>query len=89
MHRDAQEELPLWPLSRWPSPGYLREAFGVYLGASLLVGFLFVVAVIIAARPSWAAIFVAGAVAGVFGFKLCRIVMRRLSRILGMFPHHT
>jgi hypothetical protein len=87
MRRNSQEELPLWPLSRWPSPGYLREAFGVYLGASLFVGVLFFVAVIIAARPSWAAIFGAGAVAGVFGFRWCRIVLRRLSRIVGMFPH--
>jgi Flp pilus assembly protein TadB len=88
MRRDAQEELPLWPLSRWPSPGYLRAAFGVYFGASLFAGFLFFVAVIIVARPLWAAIFVAGAVAGVFGFRWCRIVLRRLSRIVGAFPHH-
>jgi xanthosine utilization system XapX-like protein len=83
-----QEELPLSPSPRWPTPAYICEAFELYLGASLLVGFLFFCTVIILARPLWAAIFLAGVLVGVFGFKWARVVWRRLSRVMGMFPNH-
>jgi Flp pilus assembly protein TadB len=90
MRLNGQEELPLWPLPRWPSPAYISDAFALYLSASLLVGFLFLVAVTAIARPLWVGIFVAGVVAGVFGFRWFRVVLRRrlVSRIMDMFPHH-
>jgi uncharacterized membrane protein YbhN (UPF0104 family) len=88
MRRSAQEELPLWPRPRWPSRIYLLEAFSFYVLFALLAGVLFFAAAVTIARPSWAVIFVAGVVAGVVGFRWCRAVLRRLSRIMGMFPHH-
>jgi hypothetical protein len=88
MRNHVQEELPLSPPPRWPLPEYLGDAFFLYLVASLFAGLVFFVAVVVIARPVWASIFVAGVVAGVFGFRWCRRVLRRLNRIAGMFPHH-
>ncbi len=88
MSHNTQEELPLWPLPNWPSPGYLGEAFVLYLVASLCMGFLVLVGIVVVARPLWAAIFVAGIMFGLLGFRIGRRVLRRLSRMVGMFPHH-
>jgi hypothetical protein len=87
----GQEELELWPLPKWPTLTYVREAFQIYLLVSLAAGLLSVVAIIAIRQPLWAAIFVAGGVAGAVAVTLARRwlpkVLRRLSRIMA-FPHH-
>jgi Flp pilus assembly protein TadB len=88
MIRSEQEELPLWPAPRWPSVSYLADALGLYIGAPLFVGVLFFIGATVVARPLWAAIFVAGILAGIFGFICGRRFLRRLSRLVGAFPHH-
>ena len=88
MNRSTQEELPLWPTPRWPSVAYLADAFLVYLVATIFCALLFLVGIVVIARPLWVVIFVAGAIVGVVGFRCWRSTMRRLSRIMGMFPHH-
>lgn len=88
MHERGQKELPLWPLPRWPNAAYMREAFELYLVAAFLVGFLFFVTVVTVARPSWAAIFAAGVMAGGLGLRWCRRAFRRLGRLIGGFPRH-
>jgi Flp pilus assembly protein TadB len=64
MSRITQEELPLWPLPRWPSAAYLADAFTLYLVASVCVGLLVFGGIVVVARPLWAMIFVAGVMAG-------------------------
>jgi len=87
MREPVQEELPLWPLQRWPTRAYLSEALGVYFAVSSLGGFLFFLGAMAFARPLWAVIFAAGALAGVIGFRWFRKVLRPLNRILQIFPY--
>jgi hypothetical protein len=89
MSRNTQEELALWPLPRWPTPGYIGEAFIIYLVACLCIGVLVFVGIVVFAWPLLAAIFIAGVVAGGLGFWYGRRIVRRLSRMTGgVFPHH-
>jgi len=88
MRGPNQEELDLWPLPRWPTPAYLGEAFSLYACACLIVGFLFFGAVVVIARPLWAVIFLAGVAAGILGYRTCRAVLRRLTRLIEVFPRH-
>jgi hypothetical protein len=89
MHNSQdQKELPLWPNPRWPTLGYLAEAGLAYLVAALFVGALCLMAIVVVARPLWAAIFVAGAAAGILGFRSCRRLLRRISSRVRAFPTH-
>lgn len=88
MRDPNQEELDLWPLPRWPTPSYLGEAFLLYASACLIVGILFFAAVVTVARPLWTVIFLAGVAAGILGYRACRAVLRRFTRLIEVFPRH-
>ena len=91
MRDPVQEELPLWPLPKWPDRVYLGEALSIYLCAALGAGFVFFVVVVTIAKPMGTMIFVGGVIAGIIAVSLAlrwfRAALRHLVRIVGVFYH--